>query len=88
MFGETRYAAKSWGRKRRVMMKAEVVQNLGRAPRNPRFVVTYLTLAPEAVDAVYRPRGDVESRYRELEDSLGLGARAGRVFWPMNSASC
>ena len=26
MFGETRYAAKSWGRKRRVIMKAEVVQ--------------------------------------------------------------
>ena len=57
MFGETRYAAKSWGRTRRVIMKAEVVQYPGRAPRdNPRFVVSNLTLAPEAVYAVYRQR--------------------------------
>ncbi|MGE5230402.1 MAG: IS1380 family transposase [Deltaproteobacteria bacterium] len=74
LFGETRYAAKSWGRKRRVIMKAEVVQYPGRAPRdNPRFVVTNLTLAPEAVYAIYRQRGDVENRHKELKDSLGLG---------------
>ena len=74
VFGETRYAARSWGRKRRVIMKAEVVQYPGRAPRrNPRFVVTNLPLAPEAVYAVYRQRGDVENRYKELKDSLGLG---------------
>ncbi|HEY7115880.1 MAG TPA: IS1380 family transposase [Tepidisphaeraceae bacterium] len=74
LFGETRYAAQSWGRKRRVIMKAEVVQYPGRAPRdNPRFVVTNLPLAPEAVYAVYRQRGDVENRYKELKDSLGLG---------------
>jgi hypothetical protein len=74
LFGETRYAAKSWGRKRRVIMKAEVVQYPGRAPRdNPRFVVTNLTLEPEAVYAVYRQRGDVENRHKELKDSLGLG---------------
>jgi hypothetical protein len=74
LFGETRYAAKSWRCKRRVIMKAEVVQYPGRAPRdNPRFVVTNLTRAPEAVYAVYRQRGDVENRYKELKDSLGLG---------------
>jgi hypothetical protein len=74
LFGETRYAAKSWGRKRRVIMKAEVVQYPGRAPRkNPRFVVTNLTRAPEAVYAIYRQRGDVENRHKELKDSLGLG---------------
>ena len=32
VFSETRYAARSWGRKRRVIMKAEVVQYPGRAP--------------------------------------------------------
>ena len=32
VFGETRYAAKSWDRKRRVIMKAEVVQYPGRRP--------------------------------------------------------
>jgi Transposase DDE domain group 1 len=74
VFGETRYAARSWERKRRVIMKAEVVQYPGRAPRdNPRFVVTNLTGAPEAVYAIYRQRGDVENRYKELKDSLGLG---------------
>jgi DDE family transposase len=74
VFGETRYAAKSWGRKRRVIMKAEVVQYPGRAPRdNPRFVVTNLTLMPEAVYGIYRQRGDVENRHKELKDSLGLG---------------
>ncbi len=37
------------GSQRRVIMKAEVVQYPGRAPRdNPRFVVSNLTLAPEA----------------------------------------
>ena len=74
MFGETRYAARSWGRKRRVIMKAEVVQYPGRAPRNnPRFVVTNLAQAPEAVYAIYRQRGDVENRHKELKASLGLG---------------
>jgi Transposase DDE domain group 1 len=74
VFGETRYAAKSWGRKRRVIMKAEVVQYPGRAPRrNPRVVVTNLARAPEAVYAIYRQRGDVENRHKELKDRLGLG---------------
>jgi hypothetical protein len=74
VFGETRYAARSWRRKRRVIMKAEVVQYPGRAPRdNPRFVVTNLRLLAEAVYTVYRQRGDVENRYKELKDSLGLG---------------
>jgi hypothetical protein len=74
VFSETRYAARSWGRKRRVIMKAEVVQYPGRAPRrNPRFVVTNLAQTPEAVYAIYRQRGDVENRHKELKDSLGLG---------------
>jgi len=34
VFGETRYAAKSWKRKRRVIMKAEVVRLAGRDPRD------------------------------------------------------
>src|SRR5262249_41057531 len=40
-FGETRYAAKRWSRRRRVILKAEVVRHPGRAPKNnARFVVT------------------------------------------------
>ncbi len=34
LYGETRYAAKSWGRTRRVIIKAEVVRHPGRAPKN------------------------------------------------------
>jgi len=50
VFGETRYAARKWKRKRRVIIKAEVVRHPGRDPKNnPRFVVTNLTDAPETV---------------------------------------
>ena len=44
VFGETRYAAKSWkGRKGRVLIKAEVVRLEGRDPKDiERFVVTNL----------------------------------------------
>ena len=47
LYGQTRYAAKTWSRKRRVVMKAEVVRHPGRAPKNnPRFVVTNLADEP------------------------------------------
>ena len=40
VYGETRYAARTWGRRRRVIIKAEVVRHPGRDPKNnPRFVV-------------------------------------------------
>ena len=43
LFGETRYAARKWRRKRRIVMKAEVVRHPGRDPKNnPRFVITNL----------------------------------------------
>ena len=56
LFGETRYAARKWRRKRRVIMKAEVVQHPGRAPKNnPRFVVTNLAdLAGAGLPALLR----------------------------------
>jgi hypothetical protein len=73
LFGETRYAAKRWRRKRRVIIKAEVVQHPGRAPKNnPRFVVTNLPHTPAHVYAIYRARGDVENRIKELKDGVAL----------------
>lgn len=73
-FGETRYAAKKWSHKRRVIMKAEVVRYPGRDPRdNPRFVVTNLAAPPKAVYQVYRGRGDMENRIKEVKgEGLGL----------------
>ena len=82
LFGETRYAAKSWGRKRRVIRKAEVVRLPGRDPRdNPRFVVTNLTQSPRRVYALYRARGDVENRLKELHAGLGFDRTSCTAFW-------
>ena len=73
MYGETRYAAKKWSHKRRVIMKAEVVRYPGRAPRdNPRFVVTNLPDPPPTVYEIYCGRGDMENRIKELKEGLGL----------------
>jgi Transposase DDE domain group 1 len=73
LYGETRYAAKSWARRRRVIIKAEVVRHPGRAPKNnPRFVVTNLTAPPQVVYALYCQRGDVENRLKELHHGLEM----------------
>ena len=73
LFGETRYAARTWRRKRRIIMKAEVVRHPGRDPKNnPRFVITNLADPPEAVYQVYRERGDMENRLKELHHGLEM----------------
>jgi len=73
LYGETRYAAKKWSRKRRVIMKAEVVRHPGRAPKNnPRFVVTNLPDRPQTVYEFYCGRGDVENRLKELHYGLEM----------------
>lgn len=82
LFGETRYAAKSWHRKRRVIMKAEVVRLAGRDPRdNPRFVVTNLPHSPRRVYEIYRERGDMENRLKELHYGLGFDRTSCTAFW-------
>jgi Transposase DDE domain group 1 len=73
LYGETRYATRKWKRKRRVIIKAEVVRHPGRAPKNnPRFVVTNLPDRPEAVYQIYCGRGDMENRLKELHHGLAL----------------
>jgi hypothetical protein len=82
VYGETRYAARSWSHRRRVIIKAEVVRLPGRDPRcNPRFVVTNLREVPAAVYAVYCQRGDVENRLKELHEGLALGRTSCSGFW-------
>jgi hypothetical protein len=82
LFGETRYAAKSWGRKRRVIMKAEVVRLVGRDLRDPpRFVVTNLPQAPRRGYAISRERGDAENRLKELHYGLGFDRTSCTAFW-------
>jgi hypothetical protein len=69
LFGEFVYGAETWDRERRVIVKAE---HLDEGP-NTRFVVTNLAGAPqELYDAVYCQRGDAENRIKEQQ--LGLFA--------------
>jgi len=83
LFGETRYATRSWKRKRRIVMKAEVVRYPEREARdNPRYVVTNLTDTPEAVYDVYRQRGDVENRIKELHHGLEMDRTSCMRFLP------
>lgn len=68
-FYEASYAAKTWDRKRRVIIKAE---HLEKGP-NTRFVVTNLDHPPpEIYDDWYAPRGEMENRIKEQQ--LGLFA--------------
>jgi hypothetical protein len=83
LYGETRYAARSWKRKRRVIIKAEVVRHPGRDPKNnPRFVVTNLVGTPEDVYQFYCRRGDVENRLKELHHGLELDRTSCHLFLP------
>jgi Transposase DDE domain group 1 len=73
LYGETRYAARKWKHTRRVIFKAEVVRQPGRAPKdNPRFVITNLADPPEAVYQIYCGRGDMENRLKELHHGLEM----------------
>src|SRR5260370_28975179 len=75
LYGETRYAAKTWSHQRRVVMKAEVVRHPGRDPQNnPRFVVTNLAGAPPTVyEQVYPPRGAMANPPNEVHSGREVG---------------
>ncbi len=63
-FHEFEYAAGTWDRKRRVVLKAEHLRD---GP-NPRFVVTNLDDPPEAIyDSIYTQRGEMENRIKEQQ---------------------
>jgi hypothetical protein len=63
-FGAFAYAAGTWDRQRRVLVKAERLP----AGPNTRFVVTNLPGEPQALyDGGYCPRGDMENRIKEQQ---------------------
>ena len=74
VYTECHYAAKTWERARRVVIKAEVTVHPGRDPRdNPRFVVTNLKRRPQRVyERVYCARGEIENRLKELHHGLEI----------------
>jgi hypothetical protein len=71
LFTDLRYQTKTWQKPRRLIVKAEVVRFPDRPVRdNDRYVVTNLTLKPERLYAIYRGRGDMENRIKELHHGL------------------
>lgn len=69
IFGEFMYAAETWDRERRVIVKAEHLQE----GANPRYIVTNLTdNAQYLYEQVYCRRGEAENRIKEQQ--LGLFA--------------
>lgn len=74
VFGQTRYAARSWSHERRVVIKAEVVRLGEREPRdNARYVITNIERgSAEHIYDIYRGRGDMENRLKELHDGLSM----------------
>jgi hypothetical protein len=72
VFTSCQYAAHTWNRARRVVIKAEVVRHPDRTPRdNPRFVVTSMKGTARSIyEREYCTRGEIENRVKELK--LGL----------------
>jgi len=63
-FYEFEYGAKTWDRKRRIILKAEHLSK----GANARFVVTNLDCPPaEIYDGIYTQRGDMENRIKEQQ---------------------
>ncbi|MFW6235390.1 MAG: IS1380 family transposase [Desulfovibrionales bacterium] len=63
LFGEFQYAAGSWDRERRVIVKAEHLSK----GSNPRYVVTSLKDDPEKLYQRYCARGEMENRIKEQQ---------------------
>jgi hypothetical protein len=70
IFGSFAYAAATWDRTRRVLVKAE---HTAKGP-NPRFVVTNVPGAPQTLyEEVYCQRGEMENRIKEQQLDLFAG---------------
>jgi hypothetical protein len=82
VYGEASYAARTWPHARRVILKAEVVRQADKPPKdNPRFVITNLQQSPQWIyEQVYCQRGDIENRIKELHD-LQIDRTSCSDFW-------
>ncbi len=83
LYAECRYAAGTWSRKRRIVIKAEVVRLDGREARdNARFVITNLSTAPQRLyEDIYCQRAHVELRIKELHHGLEIDRTSCTRFW-------
>jgi hypothetical protein len=83
LFADIQYQTKTWSKPRRLILKAEVVRFPDRPARdNDRYVVTNLRLKPERVYKIYRGRGDMENRIKELHHDLEIDRTSCTDFKP------
>ncbi len=69
-YGDCLYGARSWKRRRRVVMQAGLALQAGRKPKaNPRFVVTNIQ---GGARRIYCQRGEVENRIKELKAGVEM----------------
>jgi len=79
LFGQIRYAARTWDRPRRVLVKAEHTAQGG----NPRYVVTNLPGQPRTLyDQLYCARGEMENRIKEQQLDLFADRTSCSAWWP------
>jgi len=74
VYGEARYQARSWSRERRVILRANIIEHPGRAPKdNVRFLITNIRGWPKPLyERAYCQRADVENRIKELKIGLQI----------------
>jgi hypothetical protein len=82
VYGEANYAAQTWPRQRRIIIKAEVVRAQDKTPKdNPRFVITNMKQSSQWLyEQVYCQRGEIENRIKELHD-LQIDRTSCNDFW-------
>ena len=79
LFDDIVYAAGTWDKKRRVIVKAEHSSK----GSNPRFVVTNLTgEVQQLYDDIYCARGDMENRIKEQQLDLLADRTSCHCWWP------
>ncbi len=79
LFSEFEYAAGTWKRPRRVIVKAEHSSH----GSNPRFLVTNVTGEPQHLyDKVYCMRGEMENRIKEAQLAMFADRTSCHRWWP------
>lgn len=79
IFAELKYGAKSWGRERRIILKAEELKK----GSNPRFLVTNSNDDPQTLyEKMYCARGDMENRIKEQQLDLFADRTSCHAWWP------
>lgn len=78
LFSEISYAAYTWDKERRILVKAEY----GEQGSNPRYVATNLSDDPQKLyDGIYCGRGDMENRIKEQQMDLFSDRTSCTKWW-------